>query len=261
MTNLIICTTQRSGSTFLCDNLRKTGVLGYPEEWLVFLEYDFENLDATQTDLRSRELREIVRYQSLAQQAMSRQSTTAWKIMWSTMRVMKRYSGLNTQLDSPDLLDNRSLFELLTTEINQPKFIFFERQDKVAQAISHVVLQRTQVSHVRSLDEEELLNARKLGLTIADEEVTTNIRDLLRDEREWEDFFATNAITPLRLTYEQLVVHPNPTLDRIQNFLGNVNFDFYRRDAEHELKPTSGDFERSVARAYIERLINSGMPS
>jgi LPS sulfotransferase NodH len=192
--NYVICSTQRSGSTFFCECLARTRCLGMPTEWLVFLEFNTGSIGAEEAGLRDRPLAEIIRLRSEKQRMLAGSGVIGWKVMWSTM------ARMNSKLKREQNATIDAAF--LASAFGNPKFIFFERLNKVAQSISHVVLSKTQVSHVRDQNQLEALESKKAQLNIANSDISNFLRKLLADEREWANFFRQNQIEPLRIVYE-----------------------------------------------------------
>jgi len=254
LNNYVICTTQRSGSTFFCEYLASTGALGLPREWLVFTEYNPTNIGEDQRSMYYKPVKEIVSAQSSIQAKQSGQTVNGWKVMWSTMRCLQR--RLTADGGMTNSVPDNQLFAVLEMELNEPKYVLFERSNKLAQAISHVIMQKTGVSHVETADQALNLEQKKELLKISTSEITSNVSTIIEDEAAWSQYFIENRIQPLRIIYEEFCQDIKGTIDRVADFVGtslvNVSID----PSSIALRRTRSQLEDNLARDYLSQVVS-----
>jgi LPS sulfotransferase NodH len=201
MSGLIVCATQRSGSTLLCELLKATGVAGVPQEFFQHFK-DSGIADQPRQYLAGVEDPEVlallppleagVPEPSFDFEAVRRAGTTpngvfAAKIMWS---------------HTPDLwrrLDGRTLEDVF----GPLRYVQVVRRDKVAQAVSLWTAIQTQ--------------AWRSGEAPAGEPVysAAAIRHLIgwlsEGERGWTEWL--RARDPDVVVYEDFARDPSPTIE------------------------------------------------
>lgn len=172
---ILLCMTPRSGSSFFCEALQRTGKLGDPGEW--FNPHDGKNLDnfATNYGSTSRE--------DMLDQIYSLSATD------NGMCVIK---GDYAQCQ-PFLYD-----ELLTRHFDDVRFVAIRREDVLAQAISRYIgtVTGSWASHQE---------VRKEDVPYDREGIQRQLDFMLGMEEAWRSYFASRAMKPPRITYEQLV--------------------------------------------------------
>jgi LPS sulfotransferase NodH len=193
---LLIAMLPRTGSTALCSLLEATGVLGMPREYL----NPRGPLRPWARRLGARDLEEYL-------DALRRRQATPNGVF--SLKVLY-----------PDLKPLLARGEI-TEALGPVKFAYLTRDDLVAQAISMYIAEASGVWHrdpsgalFRSrgggdpdppYDEVRILEARD---------------ELLRQQGDWERFFAERRITPLRLTYEGFVADANGCVGAIAREAG-----------------------------------------
>lgn len=192
---LILCATQRCGSTMIMEDMRNTGVLGQPEEW--FLPWDPANTAVDWADA----------LQSVLRRASDAQGGQAIKIMAS-------------QLAPTDACLSRVLpprgsgpFPHLFGCFADWHWIYITRQDIVAQAISRAMSKQTGINHATGRADQDHFAGNLARGYDADYNARTVYRygDILAhctaitlENLLWEDFFRAHGIAPLRLRYEDV---------------------------------------------------------
>jgi LPS sulfotransferase NodH len=247
---LILCATQRCGSTMIMEDMRNTGVLGQPEEW--FLPWDPANETVDWADA----------LQSVLRRASDPQGGQAIKIMAN-------------QLAPTDACLSRVLpprgtsgFAHLFAGFADWNWVFITRQDLVLQAISRVMSKQTGINHATGHRDQDHFAGNLARGYDAEYNARTVYRyaDILAqctaitlENLLWEDFFRANDITPLRLRYEDVAADadmqhldrmaalagqggPLPKRPRVMVKLGNrLNHDwrarFFRDAQTHGFRP------------------------
>jgi LPS sulfotransferase NodH len=208
----LVCATQRSGSTLLCELLKGTGVAGRPEEFFEAVrdtglpphpgEY-LMGLARTGAGIRDDDTPpEAPAYSSLEGIADYRehlQRTFAWgttdngvfasKLMWNQVPELQaltegipEYRGLEP-------------IELLTRLFGDPAYVWVTRRDKVRQAVSLWKALQTRSWRDGSGRRASELHYRYEGIN--------HLVELFESEdRAWGGFFAEHRIEPLVIGYE-----------------------------------------------------------
>ncbi|WP_078920792.1 Stf0 family sulfotransferase [Thiothrix eikelboomii] len=221
MKKIVICATQRSGSTMLCKELEATTVLGRPKE--VYINPKVQNAAEAQNFVNR-----------IVSQGQSENGLFAVKIMqdqWE--KVDKVHSYLSPS--SPPSLMQSLLYKLSFTKLIQtdPKlkldsfhqfyqgatWVFLRRKEHLYQAISRDMASQTKVCHVvNTNDETKLQGIGKRGAIAMEnahdynmktqfdaKRLFNRIQSIVREEAGWERFFKKYQISPLELYYEDIV--------------------------------------------------------
>ncbi|WP_165423593.1 Stf0 family sulfotransferase [Ktedonosporobacter rubrisoli] len=225
-TSYIICATQRSGSTLLCEALKNTNLAGYPEEYFDALkstgvprrplEYFSEILDEEliaifkgreRPDEEQRQPPPGMSYQDYLEHAIkistSPNGVFGTKVMWgyfpdfiSKLRDIPQYQELPTTT-------------LLSTIFPDPHYIYVTRRDKIGQAISLWKALQTWVWR-----KEDVTN--NIGPTrhlyFHFRAIDHLVQLIEQYEESWQQFFAEHDIQPFTIVYEELVETYEATL-------------------------------------------------
>lgn len=218
----IVCSTQRSGSTYLCHLLASTGVAGNPQEYFEARAdtglpphpgYFLAGLPRTGAGIRDdlrptdgpeySELRSVDGWEAHLERTFGLGTTPngvfGTKLMWNQLPDVEQHAAA-----IPDLVGTTGA-DLLTRLFDDPRYIWMRRQDKVRQAISLWRALQTRIWRLEnpSADgEEPVLHYRYEGI----EHLR---RRLAADDEAWDRFFLQTGIEPLELYYET-DVEPDP---------------------------------------------------
>jgi LPS sulfotransferase NodH len=211
----IVCSTQRSGSTYLCRLLASTGVAGNPQEYFEARAetgspphpgYFLAGLPRTGAGIRDDErptnapeysdLRSVDGWEAHLERTLRLGTTDngvfATKLMWNQLPDLEQHAAAVAEfagLDGSDLLER--LFE-------QPSYVWMRRRDKVRQAIS---LWRALQTRTWRAEHPGAENERPT-LAYSFEGIEHLRRRLSADDEAWERFFLHSLIVPLELVYE-----------------------------------------------------------
>lgn len=190
MTGYVICATPRSGSTLLCAMLRASGVAGWPESW--FRRESMADHAAEWGIAGAAGQFDPVAYRSAALKAgRGANGVFGLRLMWASMG------------------------EVDLTALGPLRYIWLQRGDLVAQAISR---HRAEVSGTWHLGFEEAAVPR---IPVYDfDRIAGWLRQADADNRNWQDWFASQGIAPLRPTYEALSAAPAATARQVLRHLG-----------------------------------------
>jgi LPS sulfotransferase NodH/SAM-dependent methyltransferase len=195
----IVASTDRSGSTFLCSLLWQTGVLGAPAEYWNF---------------RSRP-----KAKPIGAQMMERlEAASAADYLDKLLACRTSRNGIfSVKAHSFDFEEAVRQFPEMLERLSPLTYIYIERKDKVAQAVSMAKAAQTGVwvsygkmHKTENLHYDKELIARCLGF-------------LERQHRDWLRWFETNQIEPFIVAYEDLLVDHAGVVRSIVKLLGAEN--------------------------------------
>ncbi len=265
----LVCATQRSGSTLLCEGLESTGVAGRPREY-------FEELKETGLPRRPREyfweLRSPEVFQLLPQESQldrDAERSATWsredyarhleaallegttpngvfgaKLMWSyfndfmaLMRGIPRLGGM----------DDGSL---LSAAFPGLRYVFVARSDKVRQAVS---LWRALQTWVWRKEEGapagEPLPAQRSVYSF--DAIDHLLEQLRRHEDAWRGFFFRIGQRPLQLFYEDIAGDLDRSLARVLEDIG-IERPPRPPAAQRRMSRQSDELSESWVQSYLE---------
>ena len=189
-----VCTQPRSGSNLLCQYLSSTNQLGYP------LEY-FNGSGRRALGMPDYSDDPNLQVQFVRTGAASSNGIYALKVFAHQLDLVApvlRWTALLPNL----------------------KFVYLSRTDLLGQAISWA--RAMQTSQFRSTQPAR-------GSAAYDgEAIRQRLVAIVRERARWEMYFARTDIAPLRITYEDVVAHPDREVRRVADLLevdGGVTID------------------------------------
>jgi LPS sulfotransferase NodH len=230
----IVCSTQRSGSTYLCSLLAGTGVAGNPQEFFegmaetelpphpgfflaglprtgVGIRQDRQPTDAPEYS----DLRLVDGWQAHLERTF-RLGTTAngvfsTKLMWNQLPQMEWHAAA-----LPELAGLEGV-ELLKALFGRPSYIWVRRRDKTQQAISLWRALQTRTWRRERQDDGDPSQQLKYSF----EAIEHLSRRLAADDRAWARFFAGAGLEPLELHYEDdIAPSPGDAVARVADHIG-----------------------------------------
>jgi len=211
----IICATPRSGSTLLCDLLRRTGAAGRPASYFrrqsipgYASRLNVENCDDMGGEAFFRAYIDAVMIA-----ARSGCTVSGIRIMWESL------GELNSRLDVlfPGLANDAARLEAVFGKI---AYVHLSRGDKLGQAISLAKASQTGLWHVAPDGSELERTLPPQPAEYSRELLQRNMRQLAADDAAWRSWFDAHGITPLSLTYEELSRDPRAVLARMLAAIG-----------------------------------------
>jgi LPS sulfotransferase NodH len=225
----LVCSTQRSGSTLLCELLKGTEVAGVPDEY-------FETLRASSLPRQPRQYFESSGVADIAerlatlmpgrreqpgefegwfkyvlQRGTSRNGVFGAKMMWNY------FDDFRDRVRELPGLEDLPLTEALDAIFPSLRIIFVRRRDKVAQAVSlWKAIQTEQWRAEARVDSGESerpaeYDYRALGHLV---------HELHRWDARWEDWFHATGREPIRVIYEEFIHTRAATVGRVLDALG-----------------------------------------
>lgn len=211
----MICTAPRSGSTLLCRLLAETGVAGRPAshfhepslaEWTRRLGVD---PGPAASD------REVV--EACIQAALSRGRSDNGVFGLRLQRPSFDFFFSQLALVQADGGSERARFEGV---FGRTLFIHLSRADKVEQAVSCLKAEQTGLWHVAA-DGSDLERVGPPRAPAYDgQKLQAWVEAMVGYDRDWNAWFAAEAITPVRIAYDDLSADPKETVRRVLGALG-----------------------------------------
>lgn len=181
-----ICTAPRSGSNLLCQYLTSTGVLGRPLEY-----FNWQGRRGNEDPCYPVDPAQQVRM--ILTRGTTDNGVYGVKLFWY------QHADTSAVLDWTRALPNLS-------------FVYLERRDRLAQAISWVrALQTSQYRSTHPLNGEPAYDA---------DMIRVRLRHLDVEYAQWPAFFSRHDVSPLRLVYEDFVGDPQRAIDDVAGMLG-----------------------------------------
>ncbi|MXX02990.1 MAG: hypothetical protein F4X08_08510 [Gemmatimonadetes bacterium] len=207
----LICATPRTGSTLLCGLMASTKVAGQPESY--FRQPDeqlwAERWDIVRSSDRIFEYSEFIRAALAA--GRSENGVFAARIMWGTLDYL--FDRLGTVYPAPAGHD----IELLNQALGHTGFIYLQRDDVLAQAVSWHRAEQSSVWH--QTDREKL--KQPVIKPRFDFDLIHKLVQVIEDHNSsWRAWFASAGIQPHMVRYEDLDADPVKVVCEILDFLG-----------------------------------------
>lgn len=189
---IVLCATQRCGSTFIVEDVQSTDVMGAPREYFIGWKKGADRQWAQNFD-------------AIVKKATTANGVAAYKIM------AKQLAGIDYGLSQFMLAQSGTLFPHFAEQFKDATFVYLSRNNVVAQGISREMARQTGINHATA-DKNTDHFAGKLmkGYSSSyNEESTYNFQALQKASNSviyenllWERFFSQNGIEPVRMVYE-----------------------------------------------------------
>ena len=229
-TSYAILTPPRSGSTFLCDLLLSTEIAGYPSEHL---------RDAALTLSRNCNFDYI-------------------RLLHNLMQCQTTDNGVfGTKFISHFLLDFKQTkfdFDQIFNSID--KYIFLVRRDKIAQAVSIVLAQRTEVWHIRD-NLKDLTYQSKLKTVDIDEALLEDVEQkyefIKRQEARMHQLLENYQIKSLQVEYEDIVENAELQVERILKYLDITKPEQYSMNIHSQIKKMPSNISEEIISQFKQK--------
>jgi len=225
----VIFAVPRSGSTLLCNILKKTGLFGKPQEhlqrnivpWLIHSDLTFSEW-----------------LEGLFQYSFTSNGYTATKLI----------SDLFLEVRPQDANEKRKL----KAHLQDKKIIFLKRMNKLRQAVSLAKAEQTGIWHKKG-DKIIKSENKNPDLAIEFDLLNKKMNWLAEQEARIEQFFMDMDISPRVVFYNDLA-DAKTTKDTLQNLMLYLNPDFTGDLPETDYKPLNDSFTDEILRNYLEEL-------
>ena len=228
----LVCATQRSGSTLLCELLRATDVAGVPDEYFERLRHTglarqprqyfedpsfghiAERLPPT-TPGRPEEPGEFEHwFRYVLQRGTTLNGVFGAKMMWNYLDDFK------VRMAELPGMGDLSFNERLDAVFPRLKVIFMRRRDKVAQAVSLWKAIQTQQWRTESESDSEVEADDPPGVEYDYEAIEYLLNELHRWDARWEEWFHATGREPIRIFYDEFTISRAATIGRVLDALG-----------------------------------------
>ena len=227
-----VCATARSGSSYFCDGLSSTGLVGKPNEYLLHSQW-WKDVG-------------INAYIKMVSKEKRSNNVVGIKFMWfSFQRILDKIERGFKTADR-----EYKIFEKI---IPYSKYIYLTRRDKVRQAISYYKASKTGVwfDKKSEINEKEkrtnTMNRLKFNFFSIEFFLQTN----LNYENEWIKYFQRNSITPLNISYEELDNDFNKTIIKALKYIG-VDTGWQNVSIKSELERLSDNTTEDWCKRYYK---------
>lgn len=211
----IICTSPRSGSTLLSRLLRATGCAGRPDsyfhapslsDWLSYFDLRCEDFSSTEDAI------------SATIGAARKQGRSAADLFGFRLQGhSRRFFLQQLALLHPDVTTDAAR---IGAAFGRTLFIYLNRDNKVEQAVSYVKAQQSGLWH-KHADGSELERLSPPAPPIFNrEEIARRVIEFETLDHEWHSWFASEGITPLTISYDDLSKAPQEVLGKVLQALG-----------------------------------------
>lgn len=229
-TSYAILTTPRSGSTYLCDLLDSTNIAGRPREHLRFAAQELAlycNFD----------------YLRLLDNVMQYRTTDNG--VFGT-KIISHFL-FELQQTKPDF---KQIFKAID------KFILLIRKDKLAQAVSLVLAQKTAIWHLHTNKKDPTYQSKLADIKI-DRPLLDNVErkyDFIhRQEARLKRMLANHQQEPLEIFYEDILEDAPEQIERILDFLAIARPESYRTRINSGVKKMPSEISQEIMRQYRAR--------
>lgn len=206
-----MCATPRTGSTLLCGLLASAGVAGRPES---YFRRQGQHGYAVQWDIAGSPDGGF-RYADYVRAALAAGRTGngvfAARVMWETMEEVVGELGTMSPA-----LSGRSA-SLLARAFGDVRFIYLRRVDIVAQAVSLLRAEQTNVWHdpVQATRTEPDHDAQ-----FDFDQIHQRVQMIDQHNSAWQGWFSSVGIEPFPVLYEELAADPAGITHRVLDFVG-----------------------------------------
>ena len=205
----VICSTPRTGSTLLCGLLSSTGVAGRPESY--FRRQDDIGWAARWGICGPDGNFDLADYfQAATEAGKSPNGVFAARVMWGTLdEMLADLRRLYPEEAGDDLA-------VLTAAFGPMRFVYLRRDDLVAQAVSRVRAEETEVWF--ETDDSQPVGPVARPRFDA-ERISRYVREAEEHNAAWQAWFHSVGTEPHKVVYEDLDADPVATTLRVLDYL------------------------------------------
>lgn len=206
--SILLCTTPRSGSTLVCALLRASGRGGAPESW--YRPADRDDYAADWGIARADGSYDPAAYRAAAIAAgQGPDGTFGLRLQADALApLLAELGGLY-----PGVRTDRAVLE---AAFGPCQFVYVRRRDSVAQAVSRLKAEQTQIWHYDGTEPDRAA----APLAYDAHRIDAFREEAARGNAAWEDWFRRQNITPQRLVYEDFAPRPAEAVRALLAALG-----------------------------------------
>ena len=225
-----IVTTPRSGSTYLCDLLDSTNIAGHPSEHLRL---------AAQELAKHCNFNYLTLLNNLIEHRVTNNGVFGTKLISHFL--------FELQQTKPDF---RRIFKSID------KFILLIRKDKLAQAVSLVVAQQTEVWHLHNNGKNTNYQSKLDNIEI-NSKLLDNVEQkydfIHKQEARLKKVLSNNQSSPLIVVYEDILDDAELQINRILDFLAIAKPESYTMQINSGIKRMPSSISQEIIKQYQQR--------
>jgi trehalose 2-sulfotransferase len=227
----VICATPRTGSTYLCQLLSSTGMLGHPESY--FREVD-EGWWCAELSVEAHN-GHALDYPDFARAVRTHASTPngvfGVRIMWDSLEPTIQRLRQSPQQADLDVLDHH---------LGKASFVFLRRDDLAEQAVSWCKAEQTQFWQVGDVP---------TGTPTLDlDQLSGHVEAIQTRNRAWAEWFAAHGVVPLEISYDDVIRDSRAVAEAIAASVG------IRLPADLQPFASSPKLADGVSRQWVDAL-------
>lgn len=239
---IILCSTQRSGSTMIVEDFRNCEVLGRPEEYFIPWE------PSKQQDW-------ILDFEDIMEKASSKNGVAAIKVMASQLKNIELCLSTINYPKSEQV----SYFPRVKELFSKSKFIRIKRENIVRQAVSRIIASKTGVNHALSRKGSKLVPGNLLkgssdynkDVKFRADEINGAVVQIAKETLLWDEVLKDwGEAQSLQLRYEDVCEHYPDYLQHVAGYL-DVNIDMSILPEKRALTKLSNSKNDQVITNYI----------
>lgn len=239
---VILCATQRCGSTMIVEDLRNTNVLGKAEEYFIpwTPEKDVDWLKS---------------FDGIIKKSRSRNGVSSIKLMADQLPYIEKCLE-STSIEAT--LDVK--YPRLRTLLKDAVFIRIKRDGIVRQAVSRVVARKTGINHALSNNSADYVpgNILKSSLsnyskkvTYTDKEIDNEVINIAKESLLWDETLSSWGIkSPLELHYEQVCKSYPNYIKRVSNYTA-IEVELDKMPTKRNIKKLSNSKTEEIIEDYL----------
>ena len=195
---IILCGTQRCGSTMIVADFRATGVLGNPEEY--FIPWTSQQLDNP-----------IQHFNGILQEASTSNGNASIKIMANQLAYIENNLAKNANLKL-NSNEESFIYPRVKKLLGGAIFVKINRLDIVAQAVSRLMSERTGKNHFIVAESDYIPGNGTLSNDKYNDDVEFNkqyldnqVIEIVKENAKWDSVLRNWEQTPSNLVYETCI--------------------------------------------------------
>ncbi len=192
---IVLCATQRCGSTMIMEDMRNSSILGRPEEYFIPWNPMRKGIDWR------------AEYENILKKASSPNGVASFKVMANQLPDIEAALG-------GESVENSKAFPKFKELTGEAVWVYIRREDILRQAISREISRQTGINHATadSKDEHFAGNTMKgyrsdynKSVKYSEAAIRKALDDIVSENILWERFFRDWDIIPYTITYENAV--------------------------------------------------------
>jgi LPS sulfotransferase NodH len=206
---IVLCATQRCGSTMIVEDMRNSAVLGRPEEY--FIPWSSEREAEWQRE-----------YRNILTRGASENGVVSFKVMANQLFEIEQCLGGGA-------MEGGRLFPRFKKMLGPVHWVYITRDNMLKQAISREMSRQTGVNHATADEKESHFAGNTLrgyredynnSAVYREDMIERALGDIVKENIIWKRFFSDWGIVPYRIQYETAVRNYPEYLRRMAKMVG-----------------------------------------